>query len=197
MGAVLDIYVWSNKYISFKFLLDKTAIEKFQYSICDVMVMDNWEYEHSRYLSTANLDMKMYVDDKKIVSFTAKLDNKYSAGGLQYKEQKETYVTNLWLDLSDLPHLDRDFIDEGNQTFYKLLTHRLCQHIDEFDIQAIAMGVELVMSDSPDLEKMISNSLNVVRWIVPQNRSLNVPGFDKEEFPEYNVTLFSKRNNSM
>lgn len=116
----------------------------------------------------------------------------YSAGIQCYKENDESFITNFWIDTDNIAELNCDMLDKYNKGIYDNITRIMCQWMQQFEMYVIALGSEMYIHDSGDIEREVLNSSNVNRWIIYQEYNEEITGYTSENISEYKCWVYTK-----
>lgn len=166
MSAVFEIKIYYKKIISPFLFLENMDI---QYLIKDVLIMDNREYENILSIKERNYrDIEEMITKGKIFVLQGIINNKQNFG-FNILKIDEVYSIEFWVALNDLEQLDNCFVTEETFSLYKVLIKKLMTIFNRKDLLLCAIGSEIFVLDSINIQEVIETSHNICAWIFPDD----------------------------
>lgn len=166
---------WDFILISSCFILNINEKREEKIGIEKMLSIDDWAWTNQREVQ-GFLDMERRLEEGKIIVIYIE-SNKWKNVGLYIEKEEEEYIYTLWFNTEGIPELDSSKINNSNIKYYKRAYSVLEELIVKYNInfRIIAIGVESDVSYCDNLKKMISDSYNVVVWIINKNEKFKEP----------------------
>ena len=178
MAENFEIIISTKSLLSNKTLVD--FIKKTNIQIDSLKVIENWEYEHERYINPNNIEIiNELIDLRKIVIFECH-SGITLCGAFISKISDEEYEYSLWFSIKHLTELSTDKITTKNYHIYKTIVEYIKIYFNHDIMNFCAMGVEIYVSDLANLEDRIIHSNGVLRWIIPKKCKLDLNTYIEE-----------------
>lgn len=183
MAIVWEFTIISEKAISLEIF---NRISKEYENVVKVMAIfsiDDWGWTNQQKLENIS-EIKEKLNNGKIIIVEMQSKPWKSLG--MYVEKEEAYIYTFWINTEGVPELDVDQITNVNKKYYNQVFHILDRLIKEynFPLDYIAIGMESEIQYCADINKMISNSNNVIAWLTKNNNNVVLP----ENLERYKVT---------
>jgi len=183
MGAALEVTMYYKNVIPLSEIVKQLGFLGYRIAVNNIEIFDDWLYTNHQVLeyNENTLNLNEILSDSKILlaNFTV---NEYLCGYHILKADDGIYEVCIWLDLSKLPFLDNDIINNASRTFYKKITDEIVSNIDCEKLLLIGIGIETMIAYDKALQNIVDNSKNILMWIFPKGREINIkPLFKKEE----------------
>lgn len=183
MAIVWEFTIISEKAISLEIF---NRISKEYENVVKVMAIfsiDDWGWTNQQKLENIS-EIKEKLNNGKIIIVEMQSKPWKSLG--MYVEKEEAYIYTFWINTEGVPELDVDQITNANKKYYNQVFHILDRLIKEynFPLDYIAIGMESEIQYCADINKMISNSNNVIAWLTKNNNNVVLP----ENLERYKVT---------
>jgi len=183
MGAALEVTMYYKNVIPLSEIVKQLGFLGYRIAVNNIEIFDDWLYTNHQVLeyNENTLNLNEILSDSKILlaNFTV---NEYLCGYHILKADDGIYEVCIWLDLSKLPFLDNDIINNATRTFYKKITDEIVSNIDCEKLLLIGIGIETMIAYDKALQNIVDNSKNILMWIFPKGREINIkPLFKKEE----------------
>jgi hypothetical protein len=192
VGAKFEVYIRSKNYINIEDIQKILNINSIYCNIEEMIYMDNWEFDNCLNIRYDSKQMRKLIQSGKIIILYIILNDIHFAGIQCYKENDTNFITNFWIDTTNIVELDCDIINKKNKGIYDNITHIICQNIQQFEMYVIALGSEMYINDSGNIESVILNSSNVNRWIIIHEYNEEITGYTYEYNSEYNCRIYTK-----
>ncbi len=143
--------------------------------------MDDWGKSNERQLGSI-AEITEELDKGKIITIEMQL-KRWKALGMFAEKENGVYLYTFWINTEGFPELDADKTTDANKKFYNQVYHILDRLIKEFNLQFnyIAIGLESDIKCCADIRIAMSNSNNVVVWLIKRNSNMILPEKSKRE----------------
>ena len=100
-----------------------------------------------------------------------------------FAEKEGVYLYTFWINTDGFPELDVDKITDANRKYYNQVYHILDKLIEEYNLpfNYIAIGLESDIRCCADIRTAISNSNNVIVWLIKKGNNTILPENSKRQ----------------
>lgn len=174
MAVAWEFNIISEKAISYEVL--DLLIKEYDntLSVIAIASMDDWEWSNKRQLDSIT-EITGELDTGKIITIEMRSKQWKSLG--MYAEKEGVYLYTFWINADGFPELDADKITDANKKYYDQVYRILDKLIKKFNFSFnyIAIGLESNIRYCTDIRTMISNSNNVVVWLIGNRSNVILP----------------------
>lgn len=183
MAVVWEFTVVSEICVSYEVLNSIAKEYKNNINIVGVFSIDDWWWSNKQKLDNVR-QIEEELDKGKII--TIEMQSKLWKSLGMYLEKEQLYQYTLWVSTEGFHELDIDQITDANKKHYNEAFCILDRLIKEYDIpfNYIAIGLESNIQCCAEIKKAISNSNNVIAWIIKNNSTVNLP----EKIERYSIS---------
>ena len=145
-----------------------------------IVSMDDWGWSNKRQLDSV-AEITEELDKGKIISIEMQSKRWKSLG--MFAEKEGVYLYTFWINTDGFPELDVDKITDANRKYYNQVYHILDRLIEEYNLpfNYIAIGLESDIRCCADIRTAISNSNNVVVWVIRNDSNIILPENSKRQ----------------
>lgn len=184
MAAVWEVHIISEKAISYEIL--DLIIKEYgdALRVREIASIDDWEWSNRRQLDRAE-EITEELDKGKIITIEMQSEKWKSLG--MYAEKESVYLYTFWINTDGFPELDADKITDANKKYYDQAYHVLDRLIKKFNLpfDYIAIGLESDIGCCTDIRTAISNSNNVIVWLIRNSSNVILPeGLKRQKVSE-------------
>lgn len=125
------------------------------------------------------------LDKGKIITIEMQ-SKKWKSSGM-YAKKESVYLYTFWINTDGFPELDADKITDANKKYYDQAYHILDRLIKKFNLpfDYIAIGLESDIGCCTDIRTAISNSNNVIVWLIRNSSNVILPeGLKRQKVSE-------------
>lgn len=180
MAVVWEINIINEEAISIEIL--SLIIKEYNndISVTTIASMDDWGWANKRQLDSI-AEITEELDKGKIITIEMQSKQWKSLG--MFAEKEEVYLYTFWINTDGFPELDVDKITNANKKYYNQVYHILDRLIKECNLpfNYIAIGLESDIRCSADIRTAISNSNNVIVWLIKKGSNTILPENSKRE----------------
>ena len=144
-------------------------------NVTTIVSMDDWGWSNKRQLDSV-AEITEELDKGKII--TIELQSKqWKSLGMFAEKEGGVYLYTFWINTEGFPELDVDKITDANKKYYNQVYRILDRLIKEFNFSFnyIAIGLESDVRCCADIRTAMSNSNNVVVWLIKKSSSMVLP----------------------
>lgn len=181
MAAVWEFSIIAEEAISPK-ILNLIIKEYNNYVNLETIVsMDDWGELNKRQLDSI-AEITGELDKGRIITIEMQL-KQWKAFGMFAEKEGGIYLYTFWINTEGFPELDVDKITDANKKYYNQVYHILDRLIKEFNLpfNYIAIGLESDIRCCADIRTAMSNSDNVVVWLVRKRSNMILPEKSKRQ----------------
>ena len=102
------------------------------------------------------------------------------------------YEIGIWFDTDKMSSLDSDAITGENKFIYNKITNAVINNIDNKKLLLIGNGVETIIEYDKYYEILVDNSKNILIWILPRDKKINIQHFYKKEEKNFLIYTLGK-----
>ena len=137
--------------------------------------MDDWGGSIKRRLDSI-AEITEELDKGKIITIEMQ-SKRWKALGMFAEKEGGVYLYTFWINTEGFPELDVDKITDANKKYYNQVYRILDRLIKEFNFSFnyIAIGLESDVRCCADIRTAMSNSNNVVVWLIKKSSSMVLP----------------------
>ncbi|MBR8658714.1 hypothetical protein [Brevibacillus sp. NL20B1] len=182
MGAVLEITLYTRKGIDFSECSKLLHKNNITCDIVEIEVIEDWEYRNQQCLPP-DTDLALlheYIEQGKICLVRCMV-NQSIHGGCYVQKNNDIYELSAWFDVDRYPALDVDDVSAKNRWFYERLTGEIGSLVETKDFVIGGIGVETIITYTVNVKRMIENSHNVNRWLLPVSFDEPIIGYRAEK----------------
>jgi hypothetical protein len=171
MGAKFNIVIFTRNVISLNWLFEVVQTMGINVTLKEIIFVENWEFENLQIHACESDTNQVYelLKEGRIISISGDVNSNNFV--LMLSKEENIYETSISLDTKNLVYLDSDIIDETTQPFYDGVSRILLSPEMVNDLLISALGVEVIVDYSDDLEKINLKSYNVMRWVLGIQKS--------------------------
>lgn len=142
--------------------------------VMSIISIDDWEWSNQRQLDSV-ADITEELDSGRIVTIEMKSNQCKSLG--MYAEKEDEYLYTFWINTEGFPELDIDKITDMNMKYYNQAYCILDRLIKDCNLpfSYIAIGLESNIRCTADIRTAISNSNNVIAWLIKSDSNVILP----------------------
>lgn len=161
MAAKFEVYIASKKYSSIKMCeAIFPIVGKIQFSEKCIVWNDWLPTKEDVFYTQDDKQIELFVLNSKIVYFNGKAGS-HIIGARQYFENG-VFCTELWFDTSYFPELDTNIPNEFCNSFCQSTKQNILELCVAAEIEFFAMGTEMNVDYSEQLDESIKKSHNVI-----------------------------------
>ena len=149
-------------------------------NVTTIVSMDDWGWSNKRQLDSI-AEITEELDKGKII--TIELQSKQWKSLGMFAEKEGVYLYTFWINTDGFPELDVDKITDANRKYYNQVYHILDKLIEEYNLpfNYIAIGLESDIRCCADIRTAISNSNNVIVWLIKKGNNTILPENSKRQ----------------
>lgn len=149
-------------------------------NVTTIVSMDDWGWSNKRQLDSV-AEITEELDKGKII--TIELQSKQWKSLGMFAEKEGVYLYTFWINTDGFPELDVDKITDANRKYYNQVYHILDKLIEEYNLpfNYIAIGLESDIRCCADIRTAISNSNNVIVWLIKKGNNIILPENSKRQ----------------
>ena len=149
-------------------------------NVTTIVSMDDWGWSNKRQLDSV-AEITEELDKGKII--TIELQSKQWKSLGMFAEKEGVYLYTYWINTDGFPELDVDKITDANRKYYNQVYHILDKLIEEYNLpfNYIAIGLESDIRCCADIRTAISNSNNVIVWLIKKGNNTILPENSKRQ----------------
>lgn len=149
-------------------------------NVTTIVSMDDWGWSNKRQLDSV-AEITEELDKGKII--TIELQSKQWKSLGMFAEKEGVYLYTFWINTDGFPELDVDKITDANRKYYNQVYHILDKLIEEYNLpfNYIAIGLESDIRCCADIRTAISNSSNVIVWLIKKGNNTILPENSKRQ----------------
>ena len=149
-------------------------------NVTAIVSMDDWGWSNKRQLDSV-AEITEELDKGKII--TIELQSKQWKSLGMFAEKEGVYLYTFWINTDGFPELDVDKITDANKKYYNQVYHILDRLIEEYNLpfNYIAIGLESDIRCCADIRTAISNSNNVIVWLIKKGNNTILPENSKRQ----------------
>lgn len=149
-------------------------------NVTTIVSMDDWGWSNKRQLDSV-AEITEELDKGKII--TIELQSKQWKSLGMFAEKEGVYLYTFWINTDRFPELDVDKITDANRKYYNQVYHILDKLIEEYNLpfNYIAIGLESDIRCCADIRTAISNSNNVIVWLIKKGNNTILPENSKRQ----------------
>ena len=149
-------------------------------NVTAIVSMDDWGWSNKRQLDSV-AEITEELDKGKII--TIELQSKQWKSLGMFAEKEGVYLYTFWINTDGFPELDVDKITDANKKYYNQVYHILDRLIEEYNLpfNYIAIGLESDIRCCADIRTAISNSNNVIVWLIKKDNNTILPENSKRQ----------------
>ena len=149
-------------------------------NVTTIVSMDDWGWSNKRQLDSV-AEITEELDKGKII--TIELQSKQWKSLGMFAEKEGVYLYTFWINTDGFPELDVDKITDANRKYYNQVYHILDRLIEEYNLpfNYIAIGLESDVRCCADIRTAISNSNNVIVWLIKKGNNTILPENSKRQ----------------
>ena len=149
-------------------------------NVTTIVSMDDWGWSNKRQLDSV-AEITEELDKGKII--TIELQSKQWKSLGMFVEKEGVYLYTFWINTDGFPELDVDKITDANRKYYNQVYHILDRLIEEYNLpfNYIAIGLESDVRCCADIRTAISNSNNVIVWLIKKGNNTILPENSKRQ----------------
>ena len=149
-------------------------------NVTTIVSMDDWGWSNKRQLDSV-AEITEELDKGKII--TIELQSKQWKSLGMFAEKEGVYLYTFWINTDGFPELDVDKITDANRKYYNQVYHILDKLIEEYNLpfNYIAIGLESDIRCCADIRTAISNSNNVIVWLIKKGNNTILPENSKRQ----------------
>ena len=161
MAVKFEVYIASKKYSSIKMCeAIFPIVGKIQFSEKCIVWNDWLPTKEDVFYTQDDKQIELFVLNSKIVYFNGKAGS-HIIGARQYFENG-VFCTELWFDTSYFPELDTNIPNEFCNSFCQSTKQNILELCIVAEIKFFAMGTEMCVDYSEQLDESIKKSHNVM-----------------------------------
>lgn len=143
--------------------------------------MDDWGGSIKRRLDSI-AEITEELDKGKIITIEMQ-SKRWKALGMFAEKEGGVYLYTFWINTDGFPELDVDKITDANRKYYNQVYHILDKLIEEYNLpfNYIAIGLESDIRCCADIRTAISNSSNVIVWLIKKGNNTILPENSKRQ----------------
>ena len=143
--------------------------------------MDDWGGSIKRRLDSI-AEITEELDKGKIITIEMQ-SKRWKALGMFAEKEGGVYLYTFWINTEGFPELDVDKITDANRKYYNQVYHILDRLIEEYNLpfNYIAIGLESDVRCCADIRTAISNSNNVIVWLIKKGNNTILPENSKRQ----------------
>ena len=179
MAVVWEINIINEKAISPE-ILNLIVKEYNNINVTTIVSMEDWGWSNKRQLDSV-AEITEELDRGKIINIEMQSKQWKSLG--MFAEKEGAYLYTFWINIDGFPELDIDRITDANKKYYNQVYHILDRLIKEYNLpfNYIAIGLESDIRCCADIRTAISNSNNVVVWLIKNGSNMILPENSKRQ----------------
>lgn len=149
-------------------------------NVTAIVSMDDWGWSNKRQLDSI-AEITEELDKGKIITIEMQSKQWKSLG--MFAEKEGVYLYTFWINTDGFPELDVDKITDANRKYYNQVYHILDKLIEEYNLpfNYIAIGLESDVRCCADIRTAISNSNNVIVWLIKKGNNTILPENSKRQ----------------
>mgnify|MGYP005763983261 FL=1 len=149
-------------------------------NVTAIVSMDDWGWSNKRQLDSI-AEITEELDKGKIITIEMQSKQWKSLG--MFVEKEGVYLYTFWINTDGFPELDVDKITDANRKYYNQVYHILDRLIEEYNLpfNYIAIGLESDVRCYADIRTAISNSNNVIVWLIKKGNNTILPENSKRQ----------------
>ena len=149
-------------------------------NVTTIVSMDDWGWSNKRQLDSV-AEITEELDKGKIITIEMQSKQWKSLG--MFVEKEGVYLYTFWINTDGFPELDVDKITDANRKYYNQVYHILDRLIEEYNLpfNYIAIGLESDVRCCADIRTAISNSNNVIVWLIKKGNNTILPENSKRQ----------------
>lgn len=149
-------------------------------NVTAIVSMDDWGWSNKRQLDSI-AEITEELDKGKIITIEMQSKQWKSLG--MFVEKEGVYLYTFWINTDGFPELDVDKITDANKKYYNQVYHILDRLIEEYNLpfNYIAIGLESDVRCCADIRTAISNSNNVIVWLIKKDNNTILPENSKRQ----------------
>ena len=149
-------------------------------NVTTIVSMEDWGWSNKRQLDSV-AEITEELDKGKII--TIELQSKQWKSLGMFAEKEGVYLYTFWINTDGFPELDVDKITDANRKYYNQVYHILDKLIEEYNLpfNYIAIGLESDVRCCADIRTAISNSNNVIVWLIKKGNNTILPENSKRQ----------------
>lgn len=194
MGAVLELTLYYKDIIPLSEIIEKIDAVGYRVIVNDLEIVDDWLFTNHQVLKYAEnaINVNEIIFSNKIIltNFTV---NGLNCGYHILKVDEDIYEICIWLNTEGLSFLDDDVVTDKSKFFYDRIVDELISNIDSQKLILIGIGVETMMEYDRKLENIVANSKNVLMWIFPKDKKLDLQSYSKREKEDFLICYLEKK----
>ena len=168
MAAKFEVYMISEAYFDIRqcnTLFSRIGETVFSQ---DCVIWDSWLPEKEEMVKIQDvISLKKRLLNGNIIHFQGTIGS-FPVGAMQYFGHGQ-FHTQQWIDTANLPELDTDSPNEFCTSFCQSAAERLMELSQQVNIKFFAMGTEMVLYDSEQLEEILHKSYHILYYGMKQN----------------------------
>ena len=179
MAVAWEINIINEKAISPE-ILNLIVKEYNNINVTTIVSMEDWGWSNKRQLDSV-AEITEELDKGEII--TIELQSKQWKSLGMFAEKEGVYLYTFWINIDGFPELDIDRITDANKKYYNQVYHILDRLIKEYNLpfNYIAIGLESDIRCCADIRTAISNSNNVVVWLIKNGSNMILPENSKRQ----------------
>ena len=180
MAVAWEINIINEEAISLEILSLIIKEYKNDINVTTIVSMDDWGWSNKRQLDSV-AEITEELDKGKII--TIELQSKQWKSLGMFAEKEGVYLYTFWINTDGFPELDVDKITDANRKYYNQVYHILDKLIEEYNLpfNYIAIGLESDIRCCADIRTAISNSNNVIVWLIKKGNNTILPENSKRQ----------------
>jgi hypothetical protein len=169
MAAVFEVHIFSKSLYPYDKYMSIGRCFNSDFTLEEVTVMDNWEFEGQKGLPLDENISKTIIDhvaDEKIIMASGQYGTEHNGGFRCCQERGNIYAISIWISSKHMPYLDGDR-GPDNEHIYHAISNFIA---DEFgnDFILCGLGTECSIEYSGDVAETMKSSHNVYEWVLPK-----------------------------
>lgn len=178
MSKKFEIHIETKNIISNKNLVD--LINELEVDLDFLHIIDTWDYDNELILDLDQIDsINSLIEFNKIVILEG-YSGPIKCGAFISKNDCLNYEYALWFSTDFFEGLGNNQITENNKNIYNRIFQLLEKYCGKQNIIFCAMGLEMYITDTSDLNEKADKSVGVIRWIVQEENKLNLTYYIEE-----------------
>lgn len=151
-----------------------------------IEILDDWSYTNHQVINYCEetINLNEMISNGKIIIANLKV-NGLRSGYYILKVDNGIYEIGIWFDTDKMSSLDSDAITDENEFIYNKITNAVINNIDNKKLLLIGIGVETIIEYDRILQNIVDNSKNILIWILPRDKKINIQHFYKKEEKEF------------
>ncbi len=195
MSAIFEINLIYKKHILVEEVLNLIKNNCISYSISNINIMDNWQYEKFfSYEKYPFNELDLLILENKIISIEGILDLVHRFGVNFYKINNEMYSIEFWISTKKLEKLDSNYINKDNINIYIEIIRIIIKILSRESLIVCMIGSELLIKKMDSLKEILLNSKNVSIYFLNSNINLKIKDYNKISLEGFNLYYLYKDN---